>query len=55
MSGLRPHVGGGAAGDAHELVERRGEDVMRVAAGRPDLVEVGEIDVNDGADGRRET
>ncbi len=46
-----PHVGGSAAGNAHQLVERRGEDVVRVAAGRPHLVELSEIKVDERAQG----
>ena len=44
-------VSGRAAGDAHELVERRREDVVRVAPGRPHLVELREVRVDDGAQG----
>ena len=44
-----PDVGGGAAGDAHELVEGRRKDVVRVASRRPDFVEVAQIDVDDRA------
>jgi len=46
-----PHVGGGAAGDAHELIEGRREDVVRVTSRGPYLVELREIDVDDRAQG----
>ena len=40
-------VGGRPTSDARQLVERRREDVVRVAACRPDLVEVGQVEVDD--------
>jgi len=47
-----PHVGGCAAGDAHQLVEGRREDVVRVATRGPHLVVLPEIHVDECADGR---
>jgi hypothetical protein len=44
-------VGGGASGDAHRLVEGRREDVVRVTARGPHLIEVAQVDVHDRAQG----
>ena len=48
---LRPDVSRCPAGDAHQLVERGREDVVRVPAGGPDLVEVAQVDIDDRAQG----
>ena len=53
MGESRPDVGRRAAGDAHQLVEGRREDVVRVAPGGPDLVELPEVEVHDRAQGSR--
>ena len=44
-------VGGRPVGDAHEFVERCREDIVRVAPGRPHLVELREVRVDDRAQG----
>ena len=46
---LGADVGGCAACDAHQLVERSWEDPVRVAASGADLVVLRERDVDDGA------
>ena len=53
MRGLGADVGGGAAGDAHKLIERRGEDVMRMPARSPHLAVLAEVDVDERPDRRR--
>lgn len=50
LPGLGADVGGGATGDAYELVEGRREHAVRVAARCPDLVVLTEIDVDNRAD-----
>ena len=45
-------VGGRAARDAHQFVERCREDVVRVTARGPHLIEVAQVGVDDGAQGR---
>lgn len=48
---LHRDVSWSATGDAYELVEGRWEDVVRVAARRPHLVELREVGVDDRAQG----
>lgn len=50
-----PDIGRRPAGDAYELVERRREDIVGMAASGPHLVEVGQVDVDDRPDGCRKT
>ena len=46
----RADLGGGAAGEAEQLLVGGGEDGVRVPGGGPDLVVAGQLDVDEGAD-----
>ena len=48
--GPAAHLGGRAAGEPEQLVVGGGEDGVRVAGGRPDLLVPGQLDVDEGAD-----
>ena len=52
---LGPDVGGGAASDAHELIERRREDVVRMACSGPHFVVLQQVGVDEHAQLRRVT